>query len=207
MRWSLLATLFTLSLGSFYGIGCSTSVKNNTDELLYPDQISDLRKRKDLDFKNNLSSPIPKKSREAFTGLKYFQISKNWKIDGELQVLTTGTPVRMTTTNGEISNMLLYANISFVLESQKHQLQGFVLMNSLSNELFIPFYDETNGSETYGGGRYLEIPFSDTSDSVTLDFNLAYNPYCHYNGLFSCPIPPIRNTLNAKIRAGEKKWY
>lgn len=47
--------------------------------------------------------------------------------------------------------------------------------------------DDTNGEETYGGGRYLDMRIPE-KDSVLLDFNTAYNPYCVYNPKFSCPL-------------------
>ena len=37
-----------------------------------------------------------------------------------------------------------------------------------------------------------------------VDFNLAYNPYCAYNEMWSCPITPAENRLKVPIRAGEK---
>ena len=43
-----------------------------------------------------------------------------------------------------------------------------------------------------------------TGETVTLDFNLAYNPYCAYANHWSCPIPPLENRLAIAIRAGEK---
>jgi uncharacterized protein (DUF1684 family) len=42
-------------------------------------------------------------------------------------------------------------------------------------------------------------------DRVTLDFNLAYAPFCAYNDSFSCPLPPEENWLETTIEAGERK--
>ncbi len=71
-------------------------------------------------------------------------------------------------------------------------------------EVFVPFMDATNATETYEGGRYLEAAL--TGETVTLDFNLAYNPYCAYADHWSCPIPPNENRLSVAIRAGEKTF-
>jgi uncharacterized protein (DUF1684 family) len=72
--------------------------------------------------------------------------------------------------------------------------------------LFIPFTDLTNGEETYEVGRYIEFSIPE-SDSVVLDFNQCYNPYCSYGaGKYSCPIPPEANHLPVAIPAGEKKY-
>ena len=39
---------------------------------------------------------------------------------------------------------------------------------------------------------------------VLVDFNYAYNPYCAYNDLYSCPLTPWENRLKVSINAGEK---
>jgi hypothetical protein len=72
--------------------------------------------------------------------------------------------------------------------------------------LFIPFNDRTNGNETYGGGRFLDV-YETGTDTLIIDFNLAYNPYCAYNHKYSCPIPPEANNLELKVKAGEKKFH
>jgi uncharacterized protein (DUF1684 family) len=41
---------------------------------------------------------------------------------------------------------------------------------------------------------------------LAVDFNYAYNPYCAYNELWSCPIPPPENHLRVAIEAGEKSY-
>jgi uncharacterized protein (DUF1684 family) len=48
------------------------------------------------------------------------------------------------------------------------------------------------GPGAKGGSRFL------------INFNLAYNPYCAYNDLWSCPLTPFENRLKVAIRAGEK---
>ncbi len=73
------------------------------------------------------------------------------------------------------------------------------------NTLFVPFNDNTNGLYTYGGGRYMDIEIPIT-DSMQLDFNEAYNPYCAYSSRWSCPLVPFENDLNVSIFAGEKQY-
>jgi len=74
-----------------------------------------------------------------------------------------------------------------------------------ARSLFIPFSDETSGSETYKAGRYLDLE-EQGGDDYELDFNLAYNPYCAYNDQYTCPIPPRENKLPIRILAGEKNY-
>ena len=74
--------------------------------------------------------------------------------------------------------------------------------------LFLPFYDETNGTETYAGGRYIDIPRStfDKKGWGDLDFGKAYNPWCAYKEGYNCPIPPKENRIKRRIEAGEKLY-
>ena len=72
--------------------------------------------------------------------------------------------------------------------------------------MFLPFLDATNGVETYGGGRYLDMKVP-KSNEVIIDFNKAYNPYCVYNHEYSCPIVPLENELDVEINAGVKKYH
>jgi uncharacterized protein (DUF1684 family) len=79
----------------------------------------------------------------------------------------------------------------------------FAEQNAGIDRLFLPFGDATSGTETYGGGRYLELDRTPTG-LYDLDFNRAYHPYCVYNVTYDCPVPPRENYLTIAIRAGER---
>jgi hypothetical protein len=73
--------------------------------------------------------------------------------------------------------------------------------------LFVPFTDHTTGVESYGGGRYLDLPIpTEGVAELIVDFNRCYNPYCAYGDGFSCPIPPRKNDLDFSVRAGERDY-
>ena len=70
---------------------------------------------------------------------------------------------------------------------------------------WLPFYDETSGRETYGGGRYLDLKPEADGGTFVVDFNYAYNPLCDYNPeRYNCTLPPAQNRLPLPVRAGEK---
>ena len=71
--------------------------------------------------------------------------------------------------------------------------------------LFLPFLDDTNGEESYGGGRYIDLKIPE-GDQMTIDFNTAYNPYCAYDAKYSCPIVPRENYMDVEVRAGVKAF-
>jgi uncharacterized protein (DUF1684 family) len=116
----------------------------------------------------------------------------------------------MKTSTGRLPEYVKYGELHFTLSGKTHVLTVYqnlelVQKPEYKDYLFIPFMDETNGFDTYGGGRYLDfrIPADTTA---TLDFNMAYNPYCAYSPHYSCPIPPAENHLQVKILAGEKSY-
>ena len=64
--------------------------------------------------------------------------------------------------------------------------------------------DATSGTETYGGGRYMDLRIP-KNDEIIIDFNKAYHPYCAYNAFdYNCPIVPEENWLKIPIEAGVK---
>jgi len=71
--------------------------------------------------------------------------------------------------------------------------------------LFCGFADDTSGKGSYGGGRYLDVTIG-KSNKTSLDFNLAYNPYCAYIDEYICPLPPPENILAIAIEAGERVY-
>jgi uncharacterized protein len=70
----------------------------------------------------------------------------------------------------------------------------------------MPFSDATNGKETYGGGRYINVPKT-SNNKLEIDFNEAHNFYCVYNMNFVCPVPPTENKVDFRIDAGEKVFF
>ena len=78
-----------------------------------------------------------------------------------------------------------------------------VYKSILSDALFIPFKDKTNGKETYEGGRYIDAGIL-SGYKMVLDFNMTYFPSCAYNEKFVCALPPRENMLEIEIPAGER---
>jgi hypothetical protein len=118
----------------------------------------------------------------------------------------------MPTFTGTGSNYVKYAVLTLTLKGQPIELNvykntAFVKIPSLSDYLFLPFTDDTNGKETYSGGRYIDLREKDFKDNtVVIDFNKAYNPYCAFGGGFVCPKPPDENQLHIAVSAGEKLY-
>ena len=165
------------------------------------------RDEKDRFFADHPQSPIPPAERESFDGLDYFEPDESFRVDAEVRVHDDPDPVEMETTNGPPVRYLRVATFSFDVDGEPHVLHGYRQESDDSRAIFVPFRDKTTGQQSYEGGRYMEFePDRDVADAetVTVDFNLAYTPFCAYSDSFACPLPPEENWLDAEILAGER---
>ena len=163
-------------------------------------QLDEFRKMKDEYFKQELESPLTHEQREAFTGLDYFPENPDLRLELDIEPYPEKEVIQMQTSTGDIQEHTRYGRIRFVVEGQGVALTIY----KDPHGYFLPFADSLAGVETYGAGRYLE-PEQLGKDKVLVDFNFAYNPYCAYNDLYSCPLTPFENRLKVPIRAGEKQ--
>lgn len=81
-------------------------------------------------------------------------------------------------------------------------------LDSYGGGVFVPVKDETAGTATYGGGRYLidtvkGADLGGDEGQLILDFNFAYNPSCAYDPGWACPLAPAGNTIRRSLLAGE----
>lgn len=169
------------------------------------------RQQKDYEMLNDEKSPILAEEKATFTKLNYYKPEIEFRKEASFTRFDQATHFLMKTSTERLPEYSIYGVVNFSHKGKKYSLNVYqnielVKKPGYEKHLFIPFNDETNGNETYGGGRFLDL--SETgADTVILDFNLAYNPYCAYNHKYSCPIPPEENNLKTEIKAGEKKWH
>jgi uncharacterized protein (DUF1684 family) len=178
--------------------GCSSA------PLPYPEQIQSWRADKDAFMRESSTSPVPAAERATFAPLVYFPIDPAYRTPAALEDLPDSPPVDMPTSTGQIRKMRRVGRLSFTLKGRPFSLTAFVEADEKDmRRLFVPFRDLTNGTETYQGGRYLDLDRTATG-VYDLDFNKAYHPFCYYNASYDCPIPPSENRLTIAIRAGER---
>lgn len=164
--------------------------------------MENFRKQKDRFFKHDPHSPLLPEQKDGFEGLSYYPDNPDLRFEVEPEEFEEQEQVSMQTSTGDVADFIRWGRIHFEVEGEPAALTLYVSVGS--GGFFLPFMDATNGEETYGAGRYLEIePLA--SGRFLVDFNMAYNPYCAYNERWSCPIPPKENRLKVAIRAGEKK--
>jgi uncharacterized protein len=156
-------------------------------------------------------SPLKESDFKTFKGLDFFSINMVYCVEAKF-IKTPNQPLFvMPTTGSRKPEYVKYGEVHFTMKGKAiilniYQSTDLAKTEKYKNHLFLPFTDLTNGSQTYGGGRYidLEIP---TGNSITIDFNKAYNPYCAYNEKYSCPIPPKENDIKIEIFAGVRKFH
>jgi uncharacterized protein (DUF1684 family) len=169
----------------------------------YPDVIAEWRAEKNS-FMRSAQSPVPPERRAAFPPLPYFAIEPDYRVPAVLKILRGDDVLEMPTSTGQRRQMRRIGTLEFTLKGSPHTLTAFADATETDiRSLFVPFGDLTNGSETYQGGRYLDLDRTATG-IYDLDFNRAYHPFCVFNSAYDCPVPPRENRLPVPVRAGER---
>lgn len=142
-----------------------------------------------------------------FKGLHYFAPNAAWRVEALVERVAEPDTVAMTTSLGLTKYYLQHSKLHF--PTPEGIDQTLTLFVPLAGEPygFIPFTDATTGNESYGAGRYLDLePPAEGQETMMIDFNDAYNPYCAYTDHYNCPIPPAENQLTVAVEAGEKSY-
>ncbi|MCC9168961.1 DUF1684 domain-containing protein [Pontibacter harenae] len=176
----------------------------NDDNYLLPLQKE--RENKDLSFRSRANTPFDEEGHRTFKNLVYYEPNLDYRVSAKMEKFQQQDTLHMPMTNGTTEAYLRYAQATFELENQPQRLTLYKKVDGENEELFVPFTDKTNGFETYGGGRFLDVPFKEDAKTVVLDFNRAYSPFCAYNPDYVCPLPPRENNLTVAIPAGEKSY-
>ncbi|WP_316802921.1 DUF1684 domain-containing protein [Pedobacter nototheniae] len=175
----------------------------------YNDQIALHRENYKQDFIKESHSPL----KEAdLKDLHFYDTDSTYKVMAMVDILKNEKIFKMPTYDGTSKEFYRFAHVNFIINGNavKMTLYKSIALSTnpaYKNLLFLPFTDETNNKETYGGGRYIDLSSADIKDGkIEIDFNKAYNPYCAYSDGYRCPVPPEENDLALEIKAGEKLY-
>ncbi|MCS5491713.1 DUF1684 domain-containing protein [Algoriphagus limi] len=176
------------------------------DPETYIEKIESERERQYKFIRFNIESPLTEEQKLDFKELTFYPIDPTYKVKARLIPNEEKKVREVPLTDGSKERYIEHSFAEFELGGQTNRL---LLLQAIDEtdmrNFFLAFADETSGRETYGGGRYINAR-QDGKNSITLDFNLAYNPYCAYNPDYACPIPPRENILKIPIEAGEKNY-
>ena len=175
--------------------------------------------REDL-FRNHPDSPVPAAARGSFR-------ARHWPYDPALRLSAAvldeapdaGGGLRLAAPPGlslqlpmSVGDALDFQRIGWVdlaFPAGARRLAVY-WMAGYAGGLFLPFRDATNGTETYGAGRYLLDTAksadlgADAEGRLVLDFNFAFQPSCAFDPVWSCPLAPPENRLDIRVEAGER---
>lgn len=176
------------------------------DEKTYERNLLQQRKGKDEFFKTHPQSPIPMDKRNVFTGLAYYPSNPSMIYELELKEHEKKEVISIGDNMGNQQRYLRWGSFQFEINGENVQLQAYKREPNEEN-LWLPFKDQTNGEESYGAGRYIDLDErSKVKGKWIVDFNLAYNPFCAYSPHYVCPFIPPENWLKTEIKAGEKNY-
>jgi uncharacterized protein len=194
--------LFFLAVSIFF-ISCDDQKRYNTGLTPFQKEINEF-------FKDASVTPLKKRDLKDFKGLDFFLFDSSCVVRAVLSKTPKEKSFKMKTTTERLPEYIKHGVVTFELLGNTYNLNIYKNLENINEEeyrdyLFLPFLDDTNGNESYGGGRYIDLDIP-AGDSLVIDFNSAYNPYCVYDEKYSCPIVPRENYLPIEIKAGVKAF-
>jgi len=175
----------------------------------YIDELIKERKEKDYNLQFDLNSPFNRDTTITFNPLNYYKPNPDFIFKSKLIAYDIQDTVAILGTRGETRPAILFGYLELKKDKKVHKINVYKSFDRTGEPYYsIWFTDRTTGKDTYGVGRYLDFELNDNPEFVyTIDFNRAYNPYCAYSSLFTCPIPRVEDYIDMEIDAGEKNFH
>jgi len=197
----VLLTLFSIALFSF----------GFSQEKFDAAVVEKFKKELNAEYADAKTSPLTADDLAQFKSLDFYSINEKAFVIAQFIRTENEKPFEMPTTTTRKPLYVKYGEAHFVLEGKEFKLNIYSNIElskkeAYSDYLFLPFSDLTSGNESYIGGKYIDLKIP-TGNTIVIDFNQSYNPYCAYNPKFSCPKVPLENDLAIEIKAGVKKFH
>jgi uncharacterized protein (DUF1684 family) len=164
-------------------------------------------------YRDHSQSPVPAAERVAFRA-RHFAFDPSLRFEVVLEPAPPPAPndlaLELPNSGADRLAFRRIGRVTIPFPAGERSLSVF-WMAGYAGGLFLPFRDATNGSETYGAGRYL-VDSAKSADlggdpdrgTIVVDFNFAYQPSCAFDPMWACPLAPPENRLDLAIRAGER---
>lgn len=165
--------------------------------------------QKDTEMKNDPNSPFNHDQNAHYAPLKYFSVDPDFVFKSKLNEYKNKDTIKIYGTKGDERKVVRYGYVIINYKGMNYHINVYKGKSRSGEEYYsIWFTDRTTNKESYGVGRYIDFEKMPDSNYVyTVDFNLAYNPYCSYSSKYSCAIPAKEDYLDIAIEAGEKKFH
>ena len=205
MNKTLILLVFIASAISIQSITTDRKIEAHRKEILQ--WQSDLNK----EFADSAESCLSTADRLRFHSLDFYPINYKYRVKARFERTENEKEFGMRTTTDRLPIYVRYGIAHFTLDGKKQKINiyqnvKFAKTDKYKDYLFMLFMDKSSGKESYSGGRYIDLHIPE-GDSIIIDFNKAYNPYCAYNHKYSCPIPPDDDYFDLDILAGCKKGF
>ncbi len=169
------------------------------------------QKKINSEYADAKTSPLMETDLKTFKSLDFYPLSSKYYVNAKFVKAKEEKVFEMKTSTSRKPKYIKYGTVFFSIDGIALKLNVYQDIElSKSDEykdyLFLPFSDKTCGKESYIGGRYIDLKIP-KGNTILIDFNKAYNPYCAYNHKYSCPIVPLENDLNVEIKAGVKTFH
>ncbi|CAM2934599.1 hypothetical protein DRF59_09240 [Chryseobacterium flavum] len=182
---------------------CFFSQKKSKEEA----EVEKFRKELNAEYLNPKETPLRDDNFKNFKGHPFFPFDIKYRITAKFIKTKDAQPFDLPTSSGKTKSYREYGKATFDLDEKSYTLTLYQSLDLIKQKkykdyLFLPFRDATNEKETYGGGKYMDLKIPE-GNTIILDFNKSYQPYCAYNAYdYNCPIVPQENKLPVEIRAG-----
>lgn len=203
----MIRAIGTLMLGC---LALCAQAQTGTEAEAWRDSSEAFWGRLEAEFADPATSPLTPEDRTSFTRLDRFPYDPAFRVTARFTPAERPRIFKMRTTTSREPLYRPYGTLVFTLGGKEFSLTVYQNIELIAKEghadhLFLPFTDRTNGTSTYGGGRYIDLQ-GPLGEVVVVDLNHAYNPYCCYNSRYSCPVPPKENDLDVAVKAGVKAF-
>ena len=173
--------------------------------------VQEFQKKINEEYANPKESPLLADDLSKFQSLDFFPINERAFVTAQFVRTKKEKPFKMKTSTSRTPVYIKYGELTFTLEGKELKLNVYrdielAKKPAFRDHLFLPFSDLTSGKESYIGGRYIDLKIP-KGNTIVVDFNMAYNPYCAYNYKYSCPLVPLENDLDVAINAGVKTFH
>jgi uncharacterized protein (DUF1684 family) len=172
-------------------------------------EIQEFQQELNEEYRTPKTSPLDSITALHFTGHDFFPVDLSYRVTAILTVTGATLFFKMKTSSQKLADYRVYGMLAFTLKGKLfevpvYQSQRLMSIEKYKDYLFFPFTDLTNGTLTYTAGRYISLSIPKDGNTLTIDFNQAYNPFCAYADGYSCPIVPTENYLDVEVLAGVK---
>lgn len=170
-------------------------------------EIKKFQKELNAEYLNPKETPLRGDNFKNFKQHPFFPINLKYRVTAKFEKTENAEPFDLPTSSGKTKPYREFGKATFQLDGKSYiltlyQSLDLIKQKKYKDHLFLPFRDATNEKETYGGGKYLDLTIPKVN-TIVLDFNKSYHPYCAYNAYdYNCPVVPEENKLPVEIRAG-----